>query len=349
MITQLLTVKDSSHKTMSPLIEVMSSEMGKDDKTKEVEDEKEFNWLVEQDEWTKEKDIQLLGEKYGFANMYSGTLARFKEEIDCLIDLKDAERKTSAQRRDERLEMDMKKFDDEYYWSDLYDQKEKIDDLINYVTKWETKQSDYIFTDDEVFKLKNLPKREYLLTRRDKFLLLLGLVDILFAYSYEMRINEEECTCESGWTITKLSSSLSWLEQFTDLNQVMHNSVQRSLIYPLYRNWNLSLKVMKDVQNILNNGKICILKCFLDIHKIFNESGDLRYLLNELYITDYCVWLQNVKEKTFLSLADCMSKVNLCKKDLDIPIKLAEMAAEMALAETENTNCESQSDLNRSE
>lgn len=41
-------------------------------------------------------------------------------------------------------------------------------------------------------------------------------------------------------------------------------------------------------------GKAAVLKCLLDIHKIFMES-DPAYILNDLFITDYCIWIQKVK------------------------------------------------------
>ncbi|MEQ2178795.1 hypothetical protein GOODEAATRI_017834, partial [Goodea atripinnis] len=43
--------------------------------------------------------------------------------------------------------------------------------------------------------------------------------------------------------------------------------------------------------------KACILKCLLDIHKVFREN-DPAYILNDLYITDYCIWIQRVKMRT---------------------------------------------------
>lgn len=41
-------------------------------------------------------------------------------------------------------------------------------------------------------------------------------------------------------------------------------------------------------------GKAAVLKCLLDIHKIFMES-DPAYILNDLFITDYCIWIQKIK------------------------------------------------------
>lgn len=44
----------------------------------------------------------------------------------------------------------------------------------------------------------------------------------------------------------------------------------------------------------LYSGKACVLKCLLNIHKVFREN-DPAYILNDLYITDYCIWIQKVK------------------------------------------------------
>ena len=41
-------------------------------------------------------------------------------------------------------------------------------------------------------------------------------------------------------------------------------------------------------------GKQQVLRCLLDIHKILGESYP-RYILNDLYITDYCVWIQTAR------------------------------------------------------
>lgn len=42
------------------------------------------------------------------------------------------------------------------------------------------------------------------------------------------------------------------------------------------------------------SGKSAVLKCLLDIHRVFQES-DPAYILNDLYISDYCVWIQRAK------------------------------------------------------
>src|SRR6218665_102342 len=41
-------------------------------------------------------------------------------------------------------------------------------------------------------------------------------------------------------------------------------------------------------------GRRRLLKCLLDLHRMLIDA-DQHYILNDLYITDYCVWIQNVR------------------------------------------------------
>ncbi|XP_074605189.1 protein SHQ1 homolog [Brevipalpus obovatus] len=342
MLTKLLTVKKKT--TVNSQVEVLDSKNNDNDDVSEEEEEEDnenYEWLIEQEEY-KGDDESIIGQKYGFADRYSNILARFQEEIADLIEIRVPEEKTKEKRKKDRIDADSERFNEDHYWSDLFDQADLIDAMCDFKADWEiVDMSTFSFNEEEVFRLKNLPRREYILSRREKFVILLSLVDILFAYAYDVRTTEGEHSCESGWTISKLSSSLCWLENFSSLNEAIVTCVQRSLVYPLYRNWNLSQKVLKDVEKILRNGRSYIVKCFLDIHSIFNQSGDLRYIFNELFITDYCVWLQGVKEYTFRSLANCFTQIKIKKSDLDLPIELIEKAAFMALDSPKDNSGES--------
>ena len=53
--------------------------------------------------------------------------------------------------------------------------------------------------------LLKLPRRQFILTKDDKKRALIGLVDILYGFAYDMRATMCEGTCESAWTICKLS------------------------------------------------------------------------------------------------------------------------------------------------
>uniref|UniRef100_A0A170YXD4 Protein SHQ1 homolog n=1 Tax=Triatoma infestans TaxID=30076 RepID=A0A170YXD4_TRIIF len=132
----------------------------------------------------------------------------------------------------------------------------------------------------------------------------------MFAYAYNHRTTLGESTVESAWTINKLSSTLSWLQSFECMKDVKIACIRRSLIYPLHRNWILSTAVMEDTLNILKLGRRQILKCLIEIHKLFNAS-EPRYLLNQLFITDYCIWLQKISEKRIVHLTQYFKEAKI--------------------------------------
>lgn len=68
------------------------------------------------------------------------------------------------------------------------------------------------YTEKEFDCLKNLPKKTYLLSNREKCFAFCGLIDILYAYCYNNRATCGEKNVESGWNIAKLSSTLSWFD-----------------------------------------------------------------------------------------------------------------------------------------
>jgi protein SHQ1 len=121
----------------------------------------------------------------------------------------------------------------------------------------------------------------------------LGLVDIIFAYAYNHRTTQGENSVsppirphvfsvfnqwtllqvESGWTVCKLSSTLSWLEVnilvsmsfifclglifqiFNNLKDVLVASHRRCLVFPLFRSWKLACVVLNDVREIFAIGE----------------------------------------------------------------------------------------------
>lgn len=62
------------------------------------------------------------------------------------------------------------------------------------------------------------------------------------------------------------------------------------------------MQVLADVAKILFLGKRCILKCLLQLRHLF-EHTDTHYLLNKLYIDDYCVWIQGVSDESLKAVA----------------------------------------------
>lgn len=207
-----------------------------------------------------------------------------------MIDLPDPDNTSIKERRKLRVENEDEKFDDDHYLADLYE-NEYIDEvLLKYKPDFssnlrENEDEDNVesevkdskeFTQSEQDCLKSLPKRTYLLSKEQKFFAFAGLVDILYAYCYTNRVNCGEKNVEAGWSIAKLSSTLSWFDViniysmyqffvyflsififskvFYSFEEVLVASYRRSLCFPLYRNWKLCKAVLKDLIKLLKKG-----------------------------------------------------------------------------------------------
>ncbi|XP_040890972.1 protein SHQ1 homolog [Toxotes jaculatrix] len=341
MLTSLLAPKGS--RSAKPLIEDLSSGPSDSVGDDEEADEEEFDWQVEQDVYmeSSEEEMRAL-QKYGFGNQRSGVFARLQEELSDVIDIKNPEGTTAAERRQARLEAEASAFSPDHYLADLFEDEE-IKGLLKFRPWWEkllpsTEQEGEAavsFTDDEKEQLRKFTNRSYLLDKTSRYQAWLGLVDVLLAYSYEVRSTEGEHNVESPWTIRKLSGTLCWLETYSSLQDVLLSFGRRVLCYPLYRHFALVSAAVRDTTKILQSGKACVLKCLLDIHKVFREN-DPAYILNDLYITDYCIWIQRVKSNKVTAFAATLQKASLSKKDLDLELEELEEAATMVAEEEED-------------
>ncbi|CAN8001361.1 unnamed protein product [Ixodes hexagonus] len=356
LLTKLLAPSPKPS-TSAPLIEVVGNEGA--DLTMGDGPDDEFDWQVEQTPWTADDETSLLQgstRKYGFDRQRTGVIARVKDELPDIVDIVDPEHKSVQIARGERLALEAEHFSDEHYLADLYEPA-AIEGILAYTAPWTdlvarlgdgnnpaTGDALFQFTEDEKTKMRNLPRKEYILLcldhasthlfdKQTEASLLLGLLDILFAYTYNVRVTEGDNNVESGWTVSKLSATLSWFEEFWSLEQTVRCCVRRSLIYPLHRHWALSRAVLGDLRQILRLGPRYVLRCLLDIHGMFNKH-DSRYVLNDLYVTDYAVWIQSVKPKVLHSLADALKRqVKIHKEDVGLDLSELESGALLAVQE----------------
>ena len=256
------------------------------------------------------------------------------------IDIQDPDN-NQEDRAIQRMNDENQKFNDDHYLADYFDDTGIIESsLLQYTPVYSAE-----YTGQEIDILKNLPKKSFLLEKEQKFYAFSGLIDILFAYCYNRRINCGEPNVESGWTIAKLSSTLSWFDTFKNLEDTIVASYRRCICFPLYRNWKLTNMVFKDLVDLLKKGTKQILKALLDIRKSFLDSCDNRYILNDLYINDYLVWIQYVKNKKLASFVECVEKINVTKQMVDFDLECLEICGKLAL-ESENRE---DSDDNESE
>jgi len=205
----------------------------------------------------------------------------------------------------------------------VYGEKKKINDLS------EVKNKD-MYSEQEWNLLTKLGSKEFLIHNHQ--ILLLQIVDILYAFLYEYRVTEGEFTSESGWSINKLSATLSTFVEMADVKQTLISSIRRSLIFPLYRNYQLSIKIKEDLVKMLKEGKIPMLKSLLKIKHLF-ERYEPRYLLNTLYVDDFCLYLQSVKDAEVSKIAQEIEASSIIKQDLALNLEEIEKVAEEDLNE----------------
>lgn len=179
--------------------------------------------------------------------------------------------------------------------------------------------------------------------------LLYCLSDIIFAYCYDFRINAGDPSVESAFNICRLSCTLSWLEDYNYDGCVLHDviagSVRRSLIYPYCRNWKLSKRVLADVAKILLCGRRTVLQCLLRLHRIFRRTST-HYLINKLYILDFCLWAQSLSSSVFEAFGQeyNATKGSITKNDIELNIPAIEATALAAIEKgVVDLDCEEES------
>ncbi|XP_013084553.2 protein SHQ1 homolog [Biomphalaria glabrata] len=339
LLTKLLTPKTNLVLHASPEIEVLTSDVAAAEVPETEEDEE--NWYIEQN--LQEDDhvnLSLTGPKYGFANRKSNCLNRVASEITDLIDLHNPDEISQKNRRELREQQEDSLFDCEHYLADLFD-----DDIIQELFAADYKDltgvvgEHIVLSDKENEKLINLPRRDYVIEKNNLEATYLGLVDLMLAYAYTFRFTHGDFGIESDWTICKLSSTLSWLDTFQSIDEVVVSFARRCLVFPLYRNWKLFEKVLSDVKSIFNVGKLQILKCLLGIHSVLLES-EVKHPLNDLYITDYCVWIQIADAQKIKTMSEALSNIAVSKSDLNFKLEEMEADAMKLMAENDDTETE---------
>ncbi|XP_033922447.1 protein SHQ1 homolog [Melopsittacus undulatus] len=336
MLTSLLTPKKS--RSAKPLVEEIaaSAELSE-------EEEEEFDWEIEQTPYKDSAENGLpLQYCYGFGNLRSGVFQRLQDELSDVIDIKDPDQTPVDERRRKRLAAEAAKFEPDHYLADFFED-EAVQHVLKYKPWWvdahkemtalkgESHQDQdthtvVVFSEEEREQLRKFTNKSYLLDKRSRHHVYLGLIDVLLAYCYEIRVNEGDKNVESSWNIRKLSATLCWLESFTNIHDVLVSFGRRVLCYPLYRHFGLVTRAFSDTVMILQLGKAAVLKCLLDIHKIFMEN-DPAYILNDLFITDYCIWIQKAKSKKLAALSESLQKTTLTKSHIGFELEELEAAA----------------------
>eukprot|EP01028_Stygiella_incarcerata_P009902 TRINITY_DN4886_c0_g1_i2.p1 TRINITY_DN4886_c0_g1~~TRINITY_DN4886_c0_g1_i2.p1 ORF type:complete len:419 (-),score=113.19 TRINITY_DN4886_c0_g1_i2:46-1188(-) len=335
MLTRLLTPRKDEKEKMT-LIEVVGS-------TEEGEDELDEDELKERVDWSTEQTLvqseagvggvggvdsdgvlsKMMGRyAYGFCKKYRNQFENMQEEVFEVFDNPSPDTTSPEQVREFRMEQESKAFDLDHY---LYDTlgNQDLNELLVFRARWEKEfhkartlqfQRDGIRWEEcanEVVQLMEkeremllqLPRREHLLTQDQVNSCFMGLIDLLFTYSYNYRTNLGDNSCESGWNIVKVSPTLSWMDTFSNEREVLFACYRRALVFPLYRTFGLCQKCVRDVIIILRLGSVSVLRCLLELRHILAQT-DAKYRLNYLYLDDFCIWIQSISSQDLFLAAD---------------------------------------------
>lgn len=129
---------------------------------------------------------------------------------------------------------------------------------------------------------------------------LFSILDVLLAYSHELRMTNGEFNVESPLTIRKLSATLSYSIYFDNIQQVYQAFTRRALCFSYIRRWDLICHAAIDTRMMFETGnKLHVIRSLLMIKSLFSKSDTL-YLLNRLFIDDMLIWIQNLKEHVYI-------------------------------------------------
>lgn len=152
-----------------------------------------------------------------------------------------------------RIARENEKFDIDHYMADYMDD-EMIQEILKYQCTWNDlthenpnpKSSDSkadskitlnlnvegksIFSDEEKEILRNLPNKEFLMSKEENRISMLNLLDILLSFTYDLKTTFGQHTVESGWTVTRLSSVLS----SCDVSFIVQNRIIVCLFLCIY-------------------------------------------------------------------------------------------------------------------
>nr|XP_020863231.1 protein SHQ1 homolog isoform X2 [Phascolarctos cinereus] len=267
MLTSLLASKKS--RSAKPLVEVTgSSELP----VESNEDEEDFDWEIEQSPYEELTENDLNSQcHYGFGNLRTGVFKRLQDELSDVTDVKEPDSTPPAERRQKRLAAEESKFDPDHYLADYFED-EAIRKVLKYKPWWtvafakmmaspersqeQSNQEAFqvSFSKEENYQLLKFTNKSYLLDKRAQYHVYYGLIDILLAYCYEIRVTEGESNVESPWNIRKLSGTLSWFESWNNVHEILVSFGRRVLCYPLFRHFKLVTKAHIDTVKILQLG-----------------------------------------------------------------------------------------------
>ena len=294
-----------------------------EERSEGAEDEAQDNDDEREPLSTPSDDLMNIGRpRYGFANMFVNIFSDLVRDgmASEMLQLASPDEIPAEERRNLRHAYEQEAFNPDRYLEDIEMSEDYIyETAMAMVAYWNgvedltqdfanlgtTADTHCYFTEAEAAQLVSI-SYPFLPDNYDKQVLLLGLLDILYAFVYDHLVTQGEPTVESPWNTSTLSATLSWLDTFDDLSQVVQSSIRRSLIFPYIRNYHFAIHCWKQIATILTRGRRCVIRSLLRTRSILEQS-EFHYLSNKLYIDPYLAWVQReVNDEDFRHLANTL-------------------------------------------
>jgi len=204
-------------------------------------------WYFEQEIPAKDVDGRTFG--LGFGLKHKNVFSNLLEECQEVIDVKFPDKISLRERRELREEKEQKDFNADHYLIDIYEPSEDLSEILSatFCAFQET------LNEEENLKLTEYSKKN--INTKETLRTLTSLIDILYCYCYDLRTTCNEHSSESGWTISKLSPTIACSDAFESVKECVIACTRRSLIYPIFRHFELSKKIWCDVLALLKSGK----------------------------------------------------------------------------------------------
>ncbi|XP_065354339.1 protein SHQ1 homolog [Calliphora vicina] len=229
---------------------------------------------------------------YGFASKFRGTIRPFECDLEVVTRMPEPDSVSPLQRTIDREIDEMKNFSRDQYKLNFVELQ--VPDGLDNPMQFSINFKDSVLSQEEQCILHNLTSKPELMEMPDEYDIMeidCSLISILLGICYDVRFTSNEINCESAWTRSVLSATLTYFEPFTSLKDVVISFMRRSLIYPLYRNYELSKQCVEDCITALQSNTAWILKQLLVSHDIFETNE--RSVFNHYYIDDYIRYLSN--------------------------------------------------------